>query len=75
VQGVVAIVEPHGVVEEGEQEHERRVGVGRLGKEGEGRSGDPLPVALAVYGGMLARGPLEDCVHESCGVRYGDTGT
>jgi hypothetical protein len=71
----VAIVEPHGVVKEGEQEHKCWVGVGRLGKEGEGRSGDPLPVALAVYGGMLACGPFEYGVHESCGVRYGDTGT
>jgi hypothetical protein len=35
VQGIVVIVEPHGIVKEGEQEHERRVGVGHLRKEGE----------------------------------------
>jgi hypothetical protein len=60
-------------VKEGEQEHERRVGLGSIGKEGEGRSGDPLPMAFAVYGGVLTRGSRKDGVHESCGVRYGDT--
>src|SRR5215217_431462 len=65
----------HGVVKDSEQEHERRVGAGRLGKESEGRSGDPLPVALAVYGRVLARRPLENGLHEPCGVRYGDTRT
>ncbi len=72
VQGVVAVVEPHGVVEEGEQEHNRRVGARRLGKEGEARRGDPPPVALAVQERILARGPLEDGGNEPCGVRYGD---
>jgi hypothetical protein len=42
-------------VKEGKQEYERRVGVGYLGKEGETRRGDPLPVAFAVYEGILAR--------------------
>jgi hypothetical protein len=29
---IVAVVEPHGVVEEGEQEHDRQVGAGSFGK-------------------------------------------
>jgi len=45
-------------VKEGEQEYERRVGVGYSGKEGEPGRGNPLPVALAVYGRILACGPL-----------------
>ena len=73
--GVVVIIQPHGIVEEGEQEHERRVGTGRLGKEGQTGRGDPLPVAFAVYERILARGLLEDSLHESSGVRYGDTRT
>lgn len=40
-------------MEEGEQEHERRVGTGRLGKEGQTGRGDPLPVAFAVYRRIL----------------------
>jgi hypothetical protein len=68
----VAVVEPHGIVEEGEQEHERRVGAGGLGKEGETCGGDPPPVTLAVQERILARGPLEDGVYEPCGVRYED---
>jgi hypothetical protein len=72
VQRVVIIVEPHGVVKEGKQEYERRVSAGRLGKESKIRRGNPLPVALTVYGRILARRPLEDGVHEPSGVRYGD---
>jgi hypothetical protein len=59
-------------VEEGEQEYERRVGIGRLGQEGETRRAYTFPVVLAVNGRVFARGPLEDGVNEPCGVRYGD---
>jgi hypothetical protein len=55
VQGIVVIVEPHRIVKQGEQEYEHRVGVGYLGTEGKPGRGDPLPVALAVYGRILAR--------------------
>src|SRR5829696_1938268 len=72
VHGVDAVVDPHGIVEEGEQEYERRVGFGRLGQEGEACRAYPFPVVLAVYGRIFARGSLEDGVNESCGVRYGD---
>jgi hypothetical protein len=65
-------VQPHRIVKEGEQEHERRVGTGRLGKEGQTGRGDPLPVAFTVYGRIFACGPLKDGVHEPSGVRYGD---
>jgi hypothetical protein len=50
VQGIVVIIEPHGIVKEGEQEYERRVGAGYLRKEGEFGRGDTLPVAFTVYG-------------------------
>jgi hypothetical protein len=55
VPRIVAVVEPHGIVKQGEQEHDRRVGAGGLGKEGEACGGYPPPVALAVKGRILAR--------------------
>ena len=58
VKRVMVFVEPNGIVKEGEQENECRVGVGYLRKEGEPGRGDPLPVALAVYGRILACGSL-----------------
>jgi hypothetical protein len=72
VQGVLVVVEPHGVVKEGEQENERRVDAWRLREKREPCRGDPLPVAFAVYRGILARGPFEDGSHEPSGVGYGD---
>ena len=59
-------------MKEGEQEHERQVGIGYLSKERETRRGDPLPVGFTVYGRIFARGPREDGSHEPSGVRYGD---
>jgi len=58
VQGIVVIVEPHGIVKESEQEYACRIGVGYLRKEGDPGRGDPLPVAFAVYGRILACGSL-----------------
>jgi hypothetical protein len=72
VQWVATVVEPHGIVEEREQEDDERVGAGRAWEEGEPCRGDTLPVAYAVYGGLLARGFIEDGVHEFLDVRYGD---
>src|SRR5918997_1345368 len=74
VHGVDTVVDPHGVVKEGEQEDERGVGVRRLRQEGEARRADPFPVVLTVYGRVLARGPLENGVNEPGGIRYTDAG-
>jgi len=54
----MVFVEPNGIVKEGEQENECWVGVGYLRKEGDPGRGDSLPVALAVYGRILACGSL-----------------
>jgi len=70
MKGVVVVVEPHAVVKEGEQKHERRVGAGCLGNEREPSCCDPLPVALAVYRRILPRRPLKDGGPEPFGVRY-----
>ena len=55
-----------------EQEHERRVDTGRLGRR-------LRPAAATrrqwLHERILARGLLEDSLHESSGVRYGDTRT
>jgi hypothetical protein len=60
-------------VEEGEQEHECRIGIWRLGKQGEAGGGDPLPVTFAMDERVLASRSLQDGVHEPLRVRYGDT--
>jgi hypothetical protein len=72
VQGIVIIVQPDGIVEEGEQKYERRVGGGCLRKERDVGRSDPLPVAFAVYGRILARGPLKDGGYKPSGIRYGN---
>ncbi len=71
---VSVIVEPHGVVEEREEEDEEPVGFWRLREEGEAVGSHPSPMPNAVYARVAPRGSGDDGLDEDArvgdGVRY-----